>query len=66
MPVPAYTEHVKEPGGALSSFFLYPCTIPRKTNCLLGASLGWATGSNNKYTEITKPTSDQTAYRLHV
>ena len=24
-----YTEHVKEPGGILSSFVLYPCTIPR-------------------------------------
>ena len=24
-----YTEHVKEPGGTLSSFVLYPCTIPR-------------------------------------
>ena len=22
------TEHVKEPGGALSRFVLYPCTIP--------------------------------------
>ena len=24
-----YAEHVKEPGGILSSFVLYPCTIPR-------------------------------------
>ena len=24
-----YTEHVKEPEGALSSFVLYPCAIPR-------------------------------------
>ena len=24
-----YTEHVIDPGGALSSFVLYPCTIPR-------------------------------------
>ena len=23
-----YTEHIKEPGGALGSFVLYPCTIP--------------------------------------
>ena len=24
-----YTEDIKEPGGAFSSFLLYPCTIPR-------------------------------------
>ena len=24
-----YAERVKEPGGILSSFVLYPCTIPR-------------------------------------
>ena len=24
-----YAEHVKEPGGILSSFVLYTCTIPR-------------------------------------
>ena len=24
-----HTEHVKEPGGALISFVLYPCSIPR-------------------------------------
>ena len=23
-----YSEHVKEPGGALSTFILYPCTLP--------------------------------------
>ena len=27
-----YTEHVKEPGGILSSFVLYPCTIPRNNS----------------------------------
>ena len=26
-----YAEHVKEPGGALSSFTLYSCTIPATT-----------------------------------
>ena len=26
-----YAEYVKEPGGILSSFVLYPCTIPCRT-----------------------------------
>ena len=43
-----YAEHVKEPCGILSSFILYPCTIPVTTNRLLGASLRWATGSDDK------------------
>ena len=49
-----YTEYVEEPGGALSSFVLHPCTVPRrKTNRLQGALLRWPTGSDNKQTEIT-------------
>ena len=43
-----YVEHVKEPGGALSSFVLYPCTSPVTANRFLGASLRWATGSDDK------------------
>ena len=43
-----YTLQVKEPGRALSSFVLYPCTIPVTTNHLNGASFRWATGSNDK------------------
>ena len=41
--VPCDAEHVKEPGGILSSFVLYPCT-----NRLLGEWLKWATGSDDK------------------
>ena len=38
-----YTDHGKEPGGALSCFTLYPCASlpPVTTN-------RWATGSNGK------------------
>ena len=49
-----YAEHVKEPGGALSSFVLYLALSPVTTNRLLGASFRWATGSDDKYTEVTK------------
>ena len=31
-----YTEHVREPGRALSNFVLNPCTIPVTSNCLWG------------------------------
>ena len=50
-----YAEHVTEPGETLGSFVLYPCTNPRNSEInVLGASLRWAIGSDNKYTEITK------------
>ena len=45
------TQHIKELGGALSSFVLYPSTIPLN-NCLLGTMLRWATGSYDKLTKI--------------
>ena len=44
-----YVEHVKEPGGALGNFVLYPCNVSTvTTNRLLGALLRWAPCSNNK------------------
>ena len=43
-----YAENIKEPDGDLSSYVLYPCTIPVTTNVLWGASLRWATDSDDK------------------
>ena len=43
-----YAEHVKEPGGALSRFSSILKLSPVATNRLLGASLRWATGSDDK------------------
>ena len=51
-----YDEHVKKNQTELS--VVSSCILalsPVTTNRLLGASLRWATGSDDKQTEITKP-----------
>ena len=43
-----YSEHVKKPGGALSSFVLYPCTISLKIIPSLSLSLSHTHLTNNE------------------